>query len=211
MTHVSDAGDYDALHDLMARRRDVRRFRTDPVNDDLLGKLFDIVALSPSVGNSQPWRWVSVGTRDARDAVRANFREANAKARDAVPNSRKALYDSLKLAGLKEAPVQYAVFCNPETSQGGGLGRQTQPEALHYSVACAVMAFWLAAKSVGLGVGWVSIVAPQSLSEALEVPKIWDLVAYLCVGYPVEAHYDPELQRHGWQERVWSQDDLIHR
>ncbi len=36
----------------------------------------------------------------------------------------------------------------------------------------------------------------------LEVPDGWQLVAYLCVGYPDEEHLDPELDRHGWQERA---------
>ena len=39
------------------------------------------------------------------------------------------------------------------------------------------------------------------MTEALDVPAAWTLVAYLCVGHPVEEHADPELVRHGWQDR----------
>ncbi|WP_239501204.1 nitroreductase family protein, partial [Stenotrophomonas maltophilia] len=69
-------------------------------------------------------------------------------------------YRSLKLAGLREAPVHLAVFCDETTEAGLGLGRATMPEMLRYSVVGAVQTFWLAARARGLGVGWVSILDP---------------------------------------------------
>ncbi|MEM9667419.1 MAG: 5,6-dimethylbenzimidazole synthase [Pseudomonadota bacterium] len=203
--------EFEVLSELVARRRDVRRFQTDAVDITLLDDVFRLVELSPSVGNSQPWRWVSVDEPALREKVQTNFEEANRRAREAVSTDKKELYDSLKLAGLKEAPVQFAVFCDPETAQGDGLGRQTMPEALHYSVVCALMTFWLAAKAKGLGVGWISILDSEAISKLLGVPSTWELIAYLCVGYPMEEHYDPELERFGWQDRVWSRENIFRR
>ncbi|MEM6411404.1 MAG: 5,6-dimethylbenzimidazole synthase [Pseudomonadota bacterium] len=203
--------EFEVLAELMARRRDVRRFRTDDVDETLLDEVFELVELSPSVGNSQPWRWVSVADTALRHDIQDIFAASNQRARAAVPTEKRDLYDSLKLAGLKEAPIQFAVFCDCETQQGDGLGRQTMFETLHYSVVCAIMTFWLAAKSKGLGVGWVSILDRDALSKALNVPGSWEFISYLCVGYPQEDHYDPELERFGWQDRVWKKENILKR
>jgi len=192
------------LETLIAWRRDVRRFRTDPVAPELIERLVRLANLAPSVGNSQPWRWVSVESEGARSAIRANFAAANASALAAQDGERAALYARLKLAGLDRAPVQLAAFCDEGTEQGHGLGRLTMPETLAYSVVCAIATFWLAARAEGLGVGWVSILDPQAVKTSLDVDERFRLVAYLCVGYPEEDHLDPELQRAGWQAR----DDL---
>ncbi|MEM6748786.1 MAG: 5,6-dimethylbenzimidazole synthase, partial [Pseudomonadota bacterium] len=186
--------EFDVLQDLVARRRDVRRFQTRPVDPTILDEIFRMVEGAPSVGNSQPWRWVQVDSPETRSQIKASFEAANDAARKAVPENKRELYSDLKLAGLDKAPLQFAVFCDTQPAQGSGLGRRTQPETLHYSVACAIMIFWLAAKAKGLGVGWVSILNPCEISDCLKVPEHWDLIAYLCVGYPEEEHYDPELE-----------------
>ncbi len=189
------------LADLLAWRRDVRRFRTDLVEETVLRRCLELAALAPSVGNSQPWRFVRVADARRRATVTASFERCNAAARDTYADERQALYARLKLAGLHEAPLHLAVFCDSGTETGHGLGRATMPEMLRYSVAACIHAFWLAARAHGLGVGWVSILEPATVTAALDVPERWELVAYLCVGWPVEEHADPELVRHGWQDR----------
>ena len=191
-----------SLEQLFRWRRDVRRFRTDAVPTDLIAHLLDLAHLSPSVGNSQPWRWISVESTSARADIRAIFERCNAEALAAQPEDRASLYAKLKLAGLDAAPVQFAVCCDDETGQGHGLGRRTMPEMLRYSAVGSVMQFWLAARAAGLGVGWVSILDPSAVEAALTIPAQFSLVAYLCVGWPVEEHADPELERTGWQSRA---------
>ena len=112
--------------------------------------------------------------------------------------------------GLREAPVHLAVFCDHATDAGAGLGRKTMPEMLDYSVVAAVHTLWLAARAEGLGVGWVSILDPVDVCRALAVPPAWKLVAYLCVGRPLEEHLDPELERHDWQAHI-AENDQLHR
>ena len=107
-----------------------------------------------------------------------------------------------ELAGLREAPVHLAVFCDEATEQGFGLGARTMPETRRYSAVCALHTFWLAARAYGLGVGWVSILDPTRLAETLEVPPEWSFVGYLCVGWPQEEQLTPELERAGWQARA---------
>jgi 5,6-dimethylbenzimidazole synthase len=204
---MSGAPEFDAafraqLETLIAWRRDVRRFSERAVPRPLIDNLLDLAQFSPSVGNSQPWRWVEVRSPEKRAAIRRNFLASNDAAQRAQPDERARLYASLKLSGLDRAPVQFAVFCDRATEQGFGLGCHTMPETREYSVAVMISTFWLAARAAGLGVGWVSILDPSEIRHLLEIPPAWKLIAYLCVGWPEEAHLDPELERHQWQART---------
>jgi 5,6-dimethylbenzimidazole synthase len=188
--------------ELVRWRRDVRRFRSAPVAPELIERLLALAAYAPSVGFSQPWRFVLVESSERRAAISANFKHANQAALEAYGEERRALYARLKLEGLTQAPVHLAVCADEATTAGHGAGRQTMPETLRYSVVAAVQTFWLAARAEGLGVGWVSILDPDAACRSLDLPSAWSLVAYLCVGWPEEEHDDPELERHGWQERL---------
>lgn len=188
--------------ELLAWRRDVRRFRADPVAEATLDALIRLADLAPSVGNCQPARFVRVDDERRRAAVRANFEAANREALADYSGERAKLYAGLKLAGLTEAPVHLAVFCDEATSAGHGLGARTMPETKRYSAVCALHTFWLAARSHGLGVGWVSILDPDALRVALDAPADWSFVGYLCVGFPEAESRTPELERLGWQGRT---------
>jgi 5,6-dimethylbenzimidazole synthase len=190
------------LEALFRWRRDVRRFRNDPVDPALIDALIRLAALAPSVGNAQPWRFVTVDSARARAQVRANFEACNHDALAAYAGERAQLYARLKLDGLDQAPVHLAVFVDTETHLGHGLGRRTMPETLAYSVVGAVHALWLAARAHGVGLGWVSILDGERVRSTLALPASWRLIAYLCLGYPEEEHLDPELERHGWQPRI---------
>lgn len=200
-----------AFRDLVLWRRDVRRFRTDPVPEALVARLIGLACHAPSVGNCQPWRFVLVADPARRESVRASFRRANQSALEGYNGETRALYARLKLEGLEAAPVQLAVFADEATERGAGLGRQTMPEMLRYSVVGAVHTLWLAARAEGIGVGWVSILEPDVVTETLDVPADWTLVAYLCLGWPVEEHLDPELERAGWQARAADGDLVLRR
>ena len=188
------------LRDLFAWRRDVRHFLATPVDPLVLNELLRVACLAPSVGLSQPWRFVTVDDPARRANVRASFLSCNAAAL-AGQAGRAGDYARLKLAGLDEAPCHLAVFAEPEPDQGRGLGRQTMPETTAYSAVLAIHTLWLAAQAEGLGVGWVSILDPALVQRALDVPGSWRLVAYLCLGVPAAAHDTPELEREGWEWR----------
>ncbi len=200
-----------AFRDLVLWRRDVRRFRTDPLPEALIARLIGLACHAPSVGNAQPWRFVLVEDPARRAAVRASFHRANRSALEGYDGEARALYAGLKLEGLDAAPVQLAVFADETTERGAGLGRQTMPETLRYSVVGAVHTLWLAARAEGIGVGWVSILEPEVVTRVLEAPADWTLVAYLCLGWPVEEHLDPELERAGWQARARAADFILRR
>ena len=189
------------LLDLMRWRRDVRHFRTDPVDEALPQQCLDTFLLSPSVGLSEPWRIVRVQSGDARAAALENYKAANAQALAGYDGEKAELYSRMKLSGMTDAPVQMAVFCDEATTKGSGLGAATMTETRRYSVVSAITHFWLVARAHGLGVGWVSILDPDQLSHDLGMPDEWTLVAYLCIGWPEAVSATPELERAGWEDR----------
>ena len=186
---------------LLRWRRDVRHFKATPLTAAILDELIAAADLAPSVGLSQPWRFVLVEDAGRKAGVRAVFERCNREALAGQDRDRATSYAGLKLAGLDQAPCQMAVFLDEAATQGHGLGRETMPETLAYSTVMAIHTLWLAARSVGIGMGWVSILDPKAIAAILEVPSSWRLVGYLCLGYPAEDSDVPELERTGWELR----------
>jgi 5,6-dimethylbenzimidazole synthase len=199
------------LYDLLRWRRDVRRFKRVPLPEGAIERLIGLACLSPSVGLSEPWRFVVVEDSGRRAAIRDCFETCNKEALEMQEPDRAALYARLKLAGLNDAPVQIAVFADRATAQGSGLGRRTMPQTLDYSVAIAIHTLWLAARAEGLGVGWVSILDPARMTAILEVPQDWVFIGHLCVGYPQKEDDMPALERDGWEHRHAPDGVVIRR
>jgi 5,6-dimethylbenzimidazole synthase len=187
------------LRSLFAWRRDVRHFRRDPLPEGLVDRLIETAALAPSVGNSQPWRFVRV--QDRRAALADHVDAASEAAAARYDAERGAAYRALKLHGLREAPEILAVWTDEAPAAGHGLGIATMPEMLCYSTVMAIHTLWLAARAEDVGLGWVSILDPAAVGALLDAPAHWSLTAILCLGYPEEPSQTPELERRGWQSR----------
>jgi 5,6-dimethylbenzimidazole synthase len=199
------------LRDLLIWRRDVRRFRADPLPAGTLERLFDIACLAPSVGLCQPWRFVVVDDTHRRETVRDVFKTCNADALRSYTGEKAARYAALKLAGLEEAPCQFAVFTDRATAAGYGLGRRTMPETAEYSAVAAISMMWLAARAEDIGMGWISILDPARMNDILDVPKSWRFIGYFCLGYPQTESDQPELERVGWERRRSLQACVLRR
>lgn len=197
--------------ELLVWRRDVRRFRPDPVPQSLLKELISLAWLAPSVGLSEPWRFVLVDDPRRRREIRDNFASCNAEALGTYSGEKAQRYARLKLEGLETAPVHLAVFADADPEQGHGLGRRSMPETVPYSAVMAIYTLWLAARTHHVGLGWVSILAPKDVIRTLDVPPHWRFIAYLCMGYPAEESPSPELTRAGWEERSDPSRFLIAR
>jgi len=199
------------LRDLLVWRRDVRRFRRDPLPDGAVEALIELACLAPSVGLSQPWRFVIVEDAQRRAAIRRNFETCNAAALAAQSPQRANLYARLKLAGLAQAPCHLAVFADRATGQGHGLGRRTMPEMIEYSAVTAVHTIWLAARAQGIGMGWVSILDPSAVTTILDIPADWKFIGYFCLGYPQVDDTVPELEQSGWEQRSPPASVIVRR
>lgn len=193
----------DAVYRTIAERRDVRRgFSGTPLPEDVLRRLLQAAHSAPSVGLMQPSRFIVIRNPETRQAVHTLFKEANEHAAEIYDAEQREQYGNLKLEGILEAPQNLCILCDSKSERGKGLGRQTMPETVLYSTICAIQNLWLAARSEGVGVGWVSILDPQRLRELLEIPEHLVLVAYLCIGYVEDFATVPDLERSGWEQRL---------
>jgi len=190
------------LESILRWRRDVRHFRRDPVDEALLARLAEAMALAPSVGNARPWRVIRAEDPGLRAAVRADFQRCDQAAAADYAGEQAAAYRALKLAGLDAAPVQLAVFTHIDPAAGHGLGRRTMPETLRQSTAMAIHTLWLAARAANLGMGMVSILDPGAMERLFAVPEDWAFTAYLCLGHAEWDDDTPLLHRAGWQENA---------
>jgi 5,6-dimethylbenzimidazole synthase len=146
-----------------------------------------------------------------RRAVLENFKSCNADALKSYCDNLATQYAKLKLAGLEEAPCQLAVFAEPATEIGHGLGRRTMPEMVEYSVVAAMHTMWLAARTEGIGMGWVSILTPNQINKLLSVPETWRLLGYFCLRYPQLESSTSELERAGWERRYDPKTFILRR
>lgn len=200
-----------AVYRAIFSRRDVRSQFTDrPVGEDVLLRLLTAAHHAPSVGFMQPWNFIIVRDEGVKARVQGAFTEANAEAEKMFGTDRRPLYSSLKLEGIRQAPVSICVTCDRERGGPVVLGRTHAPEMDLYSTVCAVQNLWLAARAEGIGVGWVSIFRPGALSEILGLPQGVVPVAWLCLGYVDELYDQPELAAKGWASRL-PLEQLIYR
>ena len=198
-----------ALHDIVGARRDIRRFRPDAVPSEVLERVLTAGHAAPSVGHSQPWRFLVVDDADLRTraAVMAD-RERVAQASQLDPDSARQLLD-LQLEGIREAPLGVVVCCDRRTPAAGVLGRATFPDTDVWSCACAIENMWLAARAEGLGLGWVTLFRPEELAALLGLPDGVVTLGWLCLGWPDERPPAPGLERAGWSRRAPLRDVVL--
>ena len=195
--------DRDALYRAIALRRDVRaEFAPDPIDDAVLERILGAAHQAPSVGLSQPWRFIVVRDVETRRAMHAAFSRANDAAAGTYDDDTAKHYRELRLAGILDAPLNICVTCDDDPTRGRGLGRHTMPETARYSTVCAVQNLWLAARVEGIGVGWVSIVDPKDVRALLGIPEEIAIVAYLCIGRVKNFAPIADLERDAWETRL---------
>ncbi len=200
----------EALHEVIAARRDVRRYRPDAVPHDVLERVLTAAHRAPSVGHSQPWRFVVVRDATIRDrAALLADRERLRQAKQLDPDAARRLLD-LQLEGIREAPLGVVVCCDRRTPPAGVLGRATFPDTDLWSCACAIQNLWLAARVEGLGLGWVTLFQPEELAELVGLPEGVLTLGWLCLGWPDERPPEPGLVRAGWSRRLPVADVILY-
>ena len=189
------------LYEAIYSRRDVREYRADDVSDEVLARILDAAHHAGSVGFMQPWNFTVVRNAETRQRIAASSCKENQRAAENYTGQRRELYESLRLDVIENSAVNLAVTCDRDRNGPHVLGRNTMPDTDVYSTCCAIQNLWLAACAEGIGMCWLSIIDPEVVKAELGVPEHIVLVAYLCLGVPVEFLDRPMLEKVGWQSR----------
>lgn len=195
--------DRHGLYKTLFNRRDVRgQFKPDPIPDDVLSRVLYAAHHAPSVGFMQPWNFIVVRSSAVKQKIHQDFVKAHEEAEQMFEEDKRDTYRNLKLEGILESPINICITCSRDRTGPTVIGRTHMGEMDLYSSVCAVQNFWLAARSEGLGVGWVSILHHKALRETLALPKRVIPIAYLCVGYVSHFYQKPELETAKWLPRM---------
>ncbi len=192
------------LIEAILKRRDTRHFLTDEVPEEILKEAIETASHAPSVGLSEPWRFIIVKEKEIKQKIKLLFEESSNLASTQINNEeQKNKYNTLKLEGILEAPIGIVIFCDYNSANDFTIGTVTQKrEMLLCSTACAIQNMWLYLTSKGYGMGWVSIIDFDKLKTLFDVPTNWFPLGYFCIGKPA-TNYDgkPMLVNEGWKEK----------
>lgn len=183
-------------------------FTEEPICDEALARILTAAHHAPSVGFMQPWDFIVIRSDEIKTRIHEAFKQANENATEQFEGKRKELYSRLKLEAIREAPINLCITCDRKRTGPVVLGNTSMPVMDIYSAVCAVQNLWLAARTEGLAVGWVSIFEEEDLRSILEIPEEIVPIAYLCIGHVESFPDEPELQTAGWQDRL-KLSDLI--
>ena len=199
------------LYRAIYSRRDVRsHFTSKPIENEILSKILHAAHHAPSVGFSQPWNFILIKDNSTKKKIKESFEIEKNRSSQLVEEPRRSKYLSLKLEGILESPVNLCVTYDPLKFGPFVIGRSSIPEAGLYSVCCAIQNLWLAARTEGVGLGWVSILSNETLKEVLELPEHVTPVAYLCLGYVEKFSQKPDLETAGWLPRLELEDVVFY-
>lgn len=185
-----------AVYRVIRERRDMRHFKPGEVDRHVLQRILAAAHHAPSVGLMQPWRFIRISDNSIRQAIYNLVQQERLKTADAL-GVRDAEFLRLKVEGILQCgEILVATLCDHREEHI--FGRRTLPEMDLASVACAIQNLWLAARAEGLGMGWVSMFDPASLSQLLAIPEGAKPVAVICIGHVDHFYKAPMLVEEGW-------------
>jgi len=185
------------VYRVISERRDMRRFVPGgEVSEDLLARLLQAAHAAPSVGLMQPWRFIRITDDLLRKRIHALVDEERALTAHAL-GERAEEFLRLKVEGILEC-AEVLVVALGDNRDKHVFGRRTLPQMDLASVSCAIQNLWLAARSEGLGMGWVSLFDPRRLADLLGMPADAEPVAILCLGPVPEFPDRPALEIDQW-------------
>ena len=189
---------------IIKSRRDVRgnNFLSKKISKKNINTIIKAGLDAPSVGYSQPWHFVIIKKQSIKNKIYKNFKKEYNNSKQYFKD--KPLYEKLKLEGIKETPINIAVYCKKDSQKV--LGATSQKNMQKYSVVCAIQNMWLVARALNIGIGWVSILKPKKVNEILNIPKDYKLIGYLCLGYTKEFYKTPELKKLKWKRKKLYKD-----
>jgi len=201
----------DSFYKAVYSRRDVRsNFTSEPIDEQVLTRILMAAHHAPSVGFSQPWNFILIENIETRKKIKKSFEKEKARSSNLIEEPKRSKYLSYKLEGILESSINVCVTYDPTKTGSFVIGRTSIPETGIFSVCCAVQNMWLAARTEGIGVGWVSILSNETLRDVLHIPDHVVPVAYLCLGHVNKFESKPDLETSGWLPRLKLDDVIYH-
>jgi len=143
-------------------RRTIRRFKSNPIDEEMLQTILDSGRWAPSFSNLQPWKFIVIKDQGLKNALD------------------KAAKESVLHLGINEAPAVILVCVD----------RRIDPIHAIEAGAAATQNMTLAAYSLGLGTGWIGIwgtEAEVSIQKILKLPDTVRVVSLIPIGLPDES------------------------
>lgn len=183
------------LLDALATTRSIRRFRMDPIPDDVLCGVLEAATWAPSGSNSQNFRFLVVRNPERRRRVGEIYRRGfetfyppGRLAAETDPSRRRMMAGATYLAEhIGTEPPVLVLFCRDDPSQAASISPSAmRPWTRGSSVYPAVQNLLLAARAYGLGgcLTTVHLLHEEELKATLGIPAEIDTYALVPLGYP---------------------------
>lgn len=150
-----------SLLNLLKSRRSIRRYKPDPVPDEMVEQLLEAGRWAPSASNRQPWQFIVIRDETIRKQV-----------------AQHAAYYFVRWAHVEEAPL-LIVLCGDARSR-------VYRQFLHEDIGLAGAQIMLQARALGLGTCWIGGLDRKAIAAILQVPEHLEVVGLLTVGFPAE-------------------------
>jgi 5,6-dimethylbenzimidazole synthase len=204
-------GEKDGFYKAIFSRRDVRkRFNSRSIDEKILSKILNAAHHAPSVGFSHPWNFILIKDIKTRQKIKQSLDAEKEQSSKLINEPQRTKYLSFKLEGILDSPLNICVTYDPSKFGPFVIGRSSIPDTGMYSVCCAIQNLWLAARTEGIGLGWVSILSNEIIKQVLNIPEHVIPIAYLCLGYVEEFASEPDLQTARWLPRLELEDVIFY-
>ncbi len=186
-----------SVKEALESRRSIRKFKPDPVPQDMVNALLEAARLAPSASNTQPWRFMVVTDKQQRQALaglgggQRQLREAPlifvccgdlaSMKGESLDKQRRGL---LEAGGYEDIGVNLEWFKNRSAGETTLLQQIAKIEA---NLFIAVEHMVLRAVSLGLGTCWTGAFDREKLRTTFKLPENILPLILLPTGYPAQA------------------------
>ncbi|MDL2261614.1 nitroreductase family protein [Methanimicrococcus sp. OttesenSCG-928-J09] len=148
-------------------RRSVRKYKNDPISEEIVLTMLECAHLAPSGLNNQPWRFIVVNGSNENNSSNQEI---------GMQLSELTHYSEI----VSSAPLLIAVFLDTASSY--------HREKDLMAIGASIQNILLAAHSLGLGAVWLGEILKNKdeVSKILEAPDSFELAALIAIGYPDE-------------------------
>jgi nitroreductase len=148
------------MQDIFSKRHSTRAFRQEPVDREILDRIFEAARWAPSCFNNQPWRFVVADTEESLERYGNALVDANAWA--------------------KKAPVLIVVAADPDSDYQRG----DDPVSYHlFDSGLAVENLLLAAAAEGLMAHPMAGYKADAARAAAGLPESMHVICLIALGY----------------------------